>query len=141
MRGRSQGYHLKLAIVDNSHIVVGRLLSMLEELENVEFIGHANSVSKAVKLVEEQKPDVIILDIHLAEEVPSTNGIDLLFILRSRFPRIKVIMLTNLFEPQYRTICSAFGIDYFFDKSDDFDKIPEALETIFSQNHEHYTHE
>jgi DNA-binding NarL/FixJ family response regulator len=45
-------------------------------------------------------------------------------------PAPKVIMLTNFSYIQYRKKCEDIGCEFFFDKSSEFDKIPEALEQI-----------
>jgi DNA-binding NarL/FixJ family response regulator len=65
--------------------------------------------------------------------MPKANGLNLLITLKQRYPKMKVIMLTNLAEPQYRNTCKAFGADYFFDKSVDFDRIDVALIETLNQ--------
>jgi len=121
---------LKIITVDDSPIVTKRILSILTEMRYIEFLGSARNFLAALDLIAQQVPDVVILDIHLDENMPHANGIDLLITLRQRYPRIKIIMFTNLTLPQYRDRCLEFGADYFLDKSNDFYKIPEALEEI-----------
>jgi DNA-binding NarL/FixJ family response regulator len=99
-------------------------------MDNVEFLGSANNAISALNLIHKQVPNVVILDINLDENAAQFNGIDLLIALRKRYPQMKIIMLTNLSAPQYRSRCLAFGANYFFDKSNDFEKIPEVLDEI-----------
>jgi DNA-binding NarL/FixJ family response regulator len=98
-------------------------------MEHVSVIGNAETIMSALDLIEQEVPDVVILDIQLKADAPA-NGIHLLVILRERYPAMKVIMLTNMTAPQYRTTCMELGADYFFDKSNDFDKINEAITQI-----------
>jgi DNA-binding NarL/FixJ family response regulator len=42
-------------------------------------------------------------------------------------------MLTNFAHPQYRKKCEEAGADFFFDKSTEFDKLPQALEQVRQQ--------
>jgi DNA-binding NarL/FixJ family response regulator len=121
---------LKIISVDDSPIVTKRMLSLFDDMPAVEFLGNARNALTALALISKQVPDVVILDIHLDEKMPHANGIDLLIILRERYPQMKVIMFTNLTLPQYRDRCLEFGADYFLDKSNDFYRIPEALEEI-----------
>jgi len=123
-------HRLKIVTVDDSPIITQRLKSILTDMENIEFLGNANNAVSALSLINKQSPNVVILDIHLADDMSQFNGIDLLIALRKRYPLMKIIMLTNLSDAQYRTRCFAFGANYFFDKSNDFDRIPEALEEI-----------
>lgn len=114
-------------IVDDSSIVAERLTMMIHELKHVQIAGYASNIKNALLLILETKPQVVILDINLKEDAPNANGIDLLIPLRKAFSTILIIMLTNIVTAQYRSRCMELGADYFFDKSNDFDKIPETL--------------
>ena len=125
---------LKIMTVDDSPIVAERLQFMLREVDKVEVLRNATNIAEALELVHREEPHVIILDIHLKEDMLVANGVHLLIQLRRTYPKMKIIMLTNLSGPQYRSTCMAFGADYFFDKSNDFEKIPETLKEIQSQS-------
>ncbi len=121
---------LKVVIVDDSSVVTKRVLSILTEMRNIEFLGSAGTFLSALDLISRQAPDVVILDINLDEKMTHPNGIDLLIRLRHQYPGMKIIMFTNLSSPQYRARCLEFGANYFLDKSNDFYRIPETLEAI-----------
>jgi DNA-binding NarL/FixJ family response regulator len=121
---------LKVITVEDSLIVAKRLQVLLEELDNVRFLGNATRIAKALELVYRQNPDVVILDINLEADLPLANGINLLMLLKEKYKHIKVIMLTNLVGDQYRNTCRAFGADDFLDKSNDFMRIPDTLQRI-----------
>ena len=121
---------IKVVTVDDSPIITQRIESILSEMDNIEFLGSANNAVAAMSLIQRQIPNVVILDINLDENNSQFNGIDLLIALRNRYPLMKIIMLTNLSAPQYRMRCIAFGANYFFDKSNDFYKLPEVLNEI-----------
>ena len=119
----------KIFTVDDSSIIVSRIKQMLGEISSVDFLGNAESIRDAFSILEEKNPDVMILDIHLGQQY-EMNGVDLLSLVRRIYPEVKIIMFTNLSDERYRNLCMEFGADYFFDKSNDFDKIPEALDVI-----------
>ncbi len=125
---------LKIITVDDSRIIAERLKCILSDVENVTFLGNARSVSTALGLIHQQEPNVVILDIHLNEDVNEGNGMNLLVILRKKYPEMKIIVLTNLSELHYRISCLANGANYFFDKSNDFTKIVTVLKKFHSQN-------
>lgn len=114
---------MKVLVVDDSDIVRERITGMLSKLEGVENIQIASRRVEAIALVHDQKPDVVILDIHL----PGASGIEILKYIKKRCPDTKVIMLTNSSLPQYRKICFEKGADFFFDKSAEFDKVIKLL--------------
>jgi DNA-binding NarL/FixJ family response regulator len=121
---------IKVVTVDDSPIITQRIKSMLSDIENIEHLGSASNAVAALSLIHKQTPNVVILDINLNENSSQFNGIDLLIAIRNRYPQMKIIMLTNLSAPQYRMRCIAFGANYFFDKSDEFYKLPEVLNEI-----------
>jgi CheY-like chemotaxis protein len=130
MKGENMDSMLKIVTVDDSALVAERLRTLLSEIEYAEFSGNAVNVSEALILISEQQPHVVILDIHLEDNKTAFNGMDLLTILRKQYPKMKIIMLTNLTAPQYRSTCLTLGADYFLDKSNDFENIPETLKEI-----------
>ena len=127
---QTEAKFLKILTVEDSSIVAIRLQSMFSELDKVTFIGNAPDIATAKLFVNNIRPDVVILDIHLATDAPQSSGITLLTWLRAHFPDIIIIMLTNLVEPQYRQICSESGAHHFLDKSKEFDKVPKIIAGI-----------
>ena len=99
---------------------------MLGDVIGVEVVGQADDVPLARNLVETLKPDVAILDIRM----PSGSGADLVPNLKKLSPAPKVIMLTNYAYPENRKKCMDGGADYFFDKSKDFDRLLETLQSL-----------
>ncbi len=101
---------------------------MLSEIEGLEIIGEAQDGLEAKDSILELKPDVVILDLRM----PWRNGLDVLRDIKESNPDIKVIILTNYPYPQYRRRCMEEGADYFFDKSSEFEKVPEVLAKLIS---------
>jgi PAS domain S-box-containing protein len=130
MRERKSSSTLKIMTVDDSPVIAERLQFMLSEIDSVEFLGNALNISSALELIDQRAPNVVILDIHLKDDLLVANGVHLLIQLRRRYPEMKIIMLTNLSVPQYKSTCMAFGADYFFDKTIDFEKIPDVVRGI-----------
>jgi len=127
----SRSPKIKIITVEDSPLVVERMQTMLAEATYVEFMGNAENISSALNLINIHQPDVAILDICLEKEKGKANGINLLIELRQSYRDLIIIMFTNLVESQYRNACLALGADYFFDKSNDFEKIPEVLKEVF----------
>lgn len=125
----AQGTHsiLKVVTVDDSPIIAARLQTILTETGQVVFAGNAISIATALILIEQEQPQVVILDINLEADMPKLNGIDLLSILRKKYTGMKIIMLTNLTDLQYRNTCLFLGADYFLDKSNEFERIAEIV--------------
>lgn len=113
-------------IIDDSYLIIERLTDMLRELEAIGDITHALSGMDAMEILESRTPDVILLDINL----PDTNGVELLRIIKEKYPGIIIIMLTNQANDYYRQLCMKMGADYFADKSEDFELIPGIISSL-----------
>lgn len=122
---------LKVLTVDDSQIVSDSLGTMLGEINDVNWIGHAFTLSDAYLRIIENSPEVIILDIQMKEE----SGFELLEFLRDKHPEIEVMMFTNLSYLPYRKKSMELGAKYFLDKSTEFEKIPEILTDILKKKH------
>ena len=121
---------MKVFIADDSDIVRERLKEMLSEISEVEIIGEAGDGEEAIKSILELHPDVVILDIRM----PGGNGIDVLQAIKRGDAAPTVIMLTNYPYPQYRKKCMDLGADYFFDKSNEFERVMEVIEQLIKDD-------
>lgn len=115
-----------LLIVDNSFLIIERLISILIEVTSVEKIHTATNYETAVIVLNEQQTDIVLLDIQL----PGKNGIELLKYIVAHYPNTKVIMLSNLVSEYYQKLCAKIGAAGFIDKSKDFDLIPEVVDSL-----------
>jgi YesN/AraC family two-component response regulator len=113
----------KVLIVDDSPRVRQRIAALLNESPQIRIAGEAGSGSEALQVVENVRPDTVILDIRL----PDQNGITLLKRFKARYPEMTVIMLTNLDDPRYRQVCRNLGADDFLSKAMEFEKIVDTV--------------
>ncbi len=121
---------IKVLIVDDSIIVVERLSEIISEMTSVAPVLTSNSFNEATDLINVELPDVILLDLQL----PGKNGIELLSFVKSNYPQIKIIIVTNRASDYYRDLCQDMGANSFIDKSTEFEKIPEIIETLCCVN-------
>ena len=112
-----------ILIVDDSALIIERLLAMLKGLTSVKDITTASNYKEAVVALAELMVDIAILDIHLTGK----NGIELLKFIVKNYPHIKVVMLSNADNEKYRQLCKTEGALYFIDKSKEFELVPEIL--------------
>ena len=120
---------MKVFLVDDSLIMRQRLRRLLTDVHEVQVIGEAGEVQEATDAILKQKPDVVLLDIHLF----NGNGIDVLQRLKKEKPAPAVIILTNYPYPQYRQKCLEAGADFFFVKSTGFDQVVPAMKQLIQQ--------
>lgn len=117
---------MKIISVDDSESISIHLKELIDKTAGFTFSGHASTITRALELIENVKPDIVFLDIFLKDE----NGLGLLAHLKEYLPKIIVIMLTNNNELIYKNKAKQLGANYFLDKSYEFDKIPQLLNSL-----------
>jgi DNA-binding NarL/FixJ family response regulator len=117
---------LKVFISDDSATIRKRLVTMALDLPEIAVVGQAKNAPGSLAAIRQTRPDVVILDIRM----PGGNGIEVLREVKKLDPAPKVIVFTNYAQAQYRKKGEEAGADFFFDKSTEFDKLPQALEQV-----------
>jgi DNA-binding NarL/FixJ family response regulator len=72
----------KIMIVDDHEVVRLGLISLLEQNSQYEIVAQADNALDAIKKVETQKPDIVLMDIRL----PGMSGIEACEQICKRFP-------------------------------------------------------
>ena len=117
---------LSILIVEDSLLIVNRLRLLLNDFDCVDQIYQANNADEALLISTQLKPRVIFLDI----KIPGRSGVEVLPDLLKQ-NNSTVIVLSNYSDDSYRKLCMDNGASYFLDKSNEFDKIKEILNTIY----------
>jgi DNA-binding NarL/FixJ family response regulator len=94
---------------------------MFDEIGVFEPILEAKDADHAYSVFDSAVPDIVVLDIH----IPGDNEIKVLAKLKKERPGVIKIMLTNYPYEHYGKKCIELDADYFFEKTDDMNKIYE----------------
>jgi DNA-binding NarL/FixJ family response regulator len=113
----------RVLIADDSNFMLDRLQQMLVSMEGVELVGSFRNGTDALTALHELKPDMAILD----NKMPGLKGIDIVKEMRKEGSKMKLMLLTFYADTYYRQQAMNAGADYFFSKSEDFEKIPEVI--------------
>ncbi|HEY4637247.1 MAG TPA: response regulator [Burkholderiales bacterium] len=110
-------------LVEDSPLVSERLLEMLGDVPGVRVTGHATRADDAIRDILAAHPDVVVLDIRLAQG----SGFDVLRALHDRAPEIEVYMLSSFASDPYRHLAARLGARGFFDKASEFTRVRDAV--------------
>jgi DNA-binding NarL/FixJ family response regulator len=83
---------IRLAIADDHSLVINGLQKIFSTSTEVEIIGTWSNGEQLLAGLEQQQPDVLLLDI----QMPGASGIELAGIVHKKYPAIKIIALTNV---------------------------------------------
>jgi two-component system response regulator YesN len=123
----------KLLIAEDEEIFRKVLPSIIDwNSIGFEIIGVVEDGFEALKLLEQVEVDVILTDIRM----PHINGLELAMEVKSRFPRIKTILLSAFNEFEYARKGIDCGVYGYLLKSDDEESIEKyfvKLSKVLSQ--------
>jgi two-component system chemotaxis response regulator CheY len=79
-------------LVDDSRTVLAQLERLLGGIEGVAIVGMARNGAAAIRMANESRPDLVLLDIVM----PGLDGLSALRTIKSMHPEIEVAMVSSL---------------------------------------------
>ncbi|HKX84207.1 MAG TPA: LytTR family DNA-binding domain-containing protein [Pyrinomonadaceae bacterium] len=111
----------KTIIVDDERLARKEMQRLLAEFDEIDIVGEAENLSQAVELIDNEKPDIVFLDIQLSNE----NGFDL---LERTKPSLKLIFVTAFDEYAIRAF-EVNALDYLL-KPVNPERLAKAIERL-----------
>ena len=96
---------LTVVLADDHVVVRSGLRALLDAEPSIDVVAEAGDVPRAIAAVEEHRPDVLVLDLHMPGE-PSLPGIPR---LRERCPGTRVVVLTAQRDTSYAAEAMRLG--------------------------------
>jgi CheY-like chemotaxis protein len=91
-----------ILIVDDSEEFIKTTKILLQEYT----LDTANTGFEALNLLEKQLPDIILIDLVM----PKMSGLELMKIVKEKYPSITMVALTGIDEEETLNECRALGI-------------------------------
>ncbi len=119
----------KVLIVDDHPIVRHGLGQLIADDPKLEVIGGAESVNQALKMIEKELPDVVVIDITLE----NSNGVDLIKQIKAKYENsIKMLVSTMHDESMYAERALHAGAMGYINKQESISKVVKAIHHILS---------
>ena len=119
---------IKIMLADDHILIREGLRQLLEFDGSIKVVAEAGDGEECLELLEENKPDVLLLDINM----PKKNGIEVLKNIKERNIEIKVLILTVHNEIEYLMKAVEIGVDGYIMKDSDLDELKNAITTVIS---------
>jgi len=99
---------------------------LLQNETDVEWMGHATNAASCMAFLQQQKPDVILMDINL----PDKSGIDLCKEVKSIYPGIYILGLSTFNQQSFIEKMMANGAAGYVIKNATQQELMEAIHTV-----------
>lgn len=117
---------IRLVLAEDQTLLLGALASLLDLEEDIEVAGRATSADEARRLIEEERPDLLLTDI----EMPGSTGLDLAEWARTNAPDTTVAILTTFARPGYLRRALEAGVRGYLLKETPAEQLAESVRRI-----------
>src|SRR6201998_1724556 len=118
---------VRLCLVEDHEMVIEGLKAMLAAFKDrVQVVGQAVGADRAVTVVDELQPDIVLCDVRMQ----GFSGLDLCKVLREHQPDRKVVMLSVYDDEQYLFHALRVGGSGYLRKTLNSDDLVRQLEFV-----------
>ena len=117
---------IKILLADDHAIMRQGLRSLIEKQPDMEVVGEAEDGRKAIELVRELVPDIVIMDITM----PDLNGVEATRQITGELPKVKVIALSINSNRRFVTDMLGAGAAGYVLKECLFDELVQAIQAV-----------
>ena len=119
---------LRLIIADDHPLLIDGVSKILSEIEDIEILEPAGNGRQLMTRLRTTAVDLVLLDLHM----PHMDGIETLKILRTEFPRLKVLVFTSYNQPKLILEIKMLGAKGYLLKNSTSTTLKEAVRTLMS---------
>lgn len=119
--------NMKVVIIDDDTLVSMAIKTILQAAGNIEVCGVGTDGSQALSLFEENKPDVLLMDIRMQHK----TGLDAAQEVINKYPDAKILFLTTFSDDEYIVKALSIGVKGYILKQD-FEGLASSLEAVMS---------
>ncbi len=117
---------IRVLLADDQQMFIDGIQSILSTVNNIEIIGVANNGLELLEKLEENQPDVILLDINM----PEMDGIETCKRVKKQYPKSKILILSTYSHKSFVANLISLGADGYLLKNTGKDELVLALETV-----------
>ena len=114
---------INIAIAEDHNVVLDGYASLLKGHPRINILFNSNNGKELIRQLKVKKPDIVLLDI----EMPVMGGKAALEVLKKRFPKIKVIVISSYFHNSFVIDFINNGASGFLPKECNFKDIEQSI--------------
>ncbi|MFB5661011.1 response regulator [Alteribacillus sp. HJP-4] len=119
---------IKLVLIDDHQLFREGVKRILDMEDKFDVVAEGDDGEEALRLVEENDPDVVLMDINM----PGVNGVEATRTLVEHYPGVKVLILSIHDDESYVTHVLKTGAAGYLLKEMDADALIEAVKVVGS---------
>jgi DNA-binding NarL/FixJ family response regulator len=121
---------IRTLVADDSRTALQSICRYLEFEGNFEIVATATDGLQLLNLAARYRPDLVLVDLSM----PMISGLEATIELRKAFPKLRIIIFTELSGLPLQDQCVRCGADGFVEKSQMPEKLMEEVRKLFPNN-------
>ncbi|HTX19153.1 MAG TPA: response regulator transcription factor [Bacteroidota bacterium] len=117
---------IRIVMADDHDVVRLGISALLSTVPEFEVVGQASDGEEAVSAVKKLNPDVVILDL----EMPKMSGVDAAKIIKFKYPKTRILILSGFENEKYVTEILRSGSGGYVVKNVGKEELAEAIHTV-----------
>jgi CheY-like chemotaxis protein len=122
----------KILLLDDDEQMLELYQELLRQLPSKPDVHVSNSGARAIALLESEPFTLLITDLRM----PKMDGLQVLAIVRRKYPLLRIIVLTGVLDEEYRSRAYAQGVDMFWQKAgsaEEFQLLRDCVESFLDR--------
>jgi CheY-like chemotaxis protein len=122
----------KILLLDDDEQMLELYQELLRQLPSKPEVHVSNSGARAIALLESEPFTLLITDLRM----PKMDGLQVLAIVRRKYPHLRIIVLTGVLDEEYRSRAYALGVDMFWQKAgsaEEFQLLRDCVESFLDR--------
>ena len=123
----------KILLLDDDEQMLELYQELLRQLPSQPEVRVSNSGARAIALLESEPFSLLITDLRM----PKMDGLQVLSIVRRKYPYLRIIVLTGVLDEEYRSRAYALGVDMFWQKpnsTEEFKLFKDCIESLLDRD-------
>jgi CheY-like chemotaxis protein len=123
----------KILMLDDDEQMLDLYQELFRQLPSKPEVHVCNSGPRAIAILESEPFNLLITDLRM----PKMDGLQVLAIVRRKFPHLRIIVLTGILDEEYRSRAYAQGVEMFWQKpgtSEEVKLFTDGVESVLSQD-------
>jgi DNA-binding NarL/FixJ family response regulator len=121
---------IRVLVADDSPTALRSVCRYLEYAGEFDVVGTARDGEHVLQQAERFRPDLVLADLSM----PQKNGFEASSELRRVFPKLRILIFSELSGLSLREECMRSGADGFVEKSQMPEKLMQEVRRLFPQN-------
>jgi CheY-like chemotaxis protein len=124
----------KILLLDDDEQMLELYQQLLRELPSQPEVQTSSSGARAISLLDSEPFTLLITDLRM----PKMDGLQVLSIVRRKFPHLRIIVLTGLVDEEFRSRAYAQGVELFWQKPSNGEEMQffkDCVESLLDRDH------